>query len=289
MIVTGDLIHDYTRIDADQDGWGGTLIKEYDQLPTVEEKFRNYFEGAKGFRGVQAIDAPVFSIPGNHDFYGMPKDAYLAKAMQWNSLCGRRVHGVSYGGTRLLFTDDYLGDPVNDIPADAPMSGLQGQVLENFLVEEGKGALRILAQHRHDRFDTTFLDNHRIKLVLNGHNHSPQIDTLGFTPTLSIRSGVVCRSGETKRWEEVLGLFRIFYVDGSDFEYTEPLRFCVDPTVPHPEIASNLTLTYEKENTGENRTVKQVVDNATKTIIDVRVAVSAGSQEIVSVQSLSHN
>jgi len=320
VVVTGDLIHDYTRINADERGWGGTLIKRYDELPTAEEKFRNYFEGARGFRGVQAIKAPVFSIPGNHDFYGMPADAHLEKAMQWNSLCGKRVHGVAYAGTRLLFADDYLGDPITDMPHAVPMSGLQGKVLENFLTDEGEGELRILAQHRNDRFDTAFLDNHRIKLVLNGHNHTPKVDTLGCTPTLSMRPGVVCRSGETKRWKDVLGLFRILYVDGADFHYTEPLRFCADPTVSYNEIALNLTLTYEVENTGKgisniatiiNRlptdlpdchirfvmkkgkykvnkgVIRQIVDNDTKTIIDVRVSVQANSQQTVSVQPLS--
>jgi len=317
VIVTGDLIHDYTRLDADADGWGGTLIKGYDQLPTVEEKFRNYFEGAKGFRGVQAIEAPVFSIPGNHDFYGMPADDYLSKAKQWNSLCGQRVYGVSYAGTRLLFADDYLGDPVTDVPDAAPMSGLQGNVLESFLDREGPGLLRIMAQHRHNRFDTTFLDKHRVKLVLNGHNHSPKVDTLGTTPTLSMRTGVVCRSGETKRWEKVLGLFRIFRVDGAEVSHSQPLRFCVDPTVPYDDIKLNLTRTFTSDNTGhstantatiinrlpvdlpdchvrfvlkkgnyavQNGTVRQVVDTDRLTIIDVRVPVKADDRQVVTVQ-----
>ena len=319
VMVTGDLIHDYTRLDADAEGWGGSLVKEYDRLPTAEEKFRNFFEGAKGFRGVQSIDAPVFSIPGNHDFYGMPADDYPAKAMQWNSLCGKRVFGVSYAGTRLLFSDDYLGDPITDIPDTSPMSGLQGEVLEDFLNREGPGSLRILAQHRHNRFDTTFLDKHRIKLVLNGHNHTPKTDTLGATPTLSMRPGAVCRSGEIKRWEKVLGLFRIFYVDGTDFQYTEPLRFCANPTASYEEIILNLTLTFREDNSGKsaantavianklpvdlpgcrvrfvmkkgtyrvsNGSVSQVVDTDTQTIIDVRTDVKANGQQTVAVKAI---
>ncbi len=319
VIVTGDLIHDYTRFNADREGWGGTRIKGFDQLPTAEEKFRNFFEGAKSFRGVQSIDAPVFSIPGNHDFYGMPADAYPAKAMQWNSLCGKRVYGVSYAGTRLLFSDDYLGDPVTDIPDTSPMSGLQGKVLEDFLNREGRGALRILAQHRHNRFDTTFLDRHGIKLVLNGHNHTPKTDTLGATPTLSMRPGAVCRSGEIKRWEKVLGLFRIFYVDGADFQYTEPLRFCVNPTAPYSEIIPNLTLTFGEDNTGRSTantativnklpvdlpgcrirfvmkkgtysvnkgSVSQMVDTDTYTIIDVRADAKANGQQTITLEAV---
>ncbi len=316
VVVTGDLIHDYTRFNADSVGWGGTRVKEYDKLPTAEEKFRNYFEGSKDFRGVQAIDAPVFSIPGNHDFYGMPADDYPAKAAQWNSLCGIRVHGVSYAGTRLLFADDYLGDPVTDIPDAAPMSGLQGKVLEEFLNREGAGSLRIMAQHRHNRFDTTFLDKHQIKLVLNGHNHTPKVDTLGATPTLSMRPGVVSRSGEIKRWEKVLGLFRIFYVDGADFHYTEPLRFCSNPISPYNEIALNLTLTYKEGNTGTSTTntatlinkfpvdlpncrvrfvmkkgkyrissgeIRQVVNTEAFTVIDVSVNLKTKSSQVVEV------
>lgn len=319
VIVTGDLIHDYTRFDADEDGWGGSLVEAYDQLPTIEEKFRNYFEGAKGLRGVQAINAPVFSIPGNHDFYGMQEDDYLAKAMQWNSLCGKRVHGFSYAGTRVLLADDYLGDPVEDVPDHAPMSGMQGSVLEGFLKEAGHGQLRIMGQHRHNRFDTTFLDRHQIRLVLNGHNHSPKVNTLGITPTLSMRPGAVSRSGEVKRWKKVLGLFRIFHIDGADFHYTEPLRFCSNPTAPYDEIDLNLTLTFTDDNTGQRSsntativnklpvdlpdcsvrfvmqkgkysishgTVRQVVDTDTLTVIDVRVDVGAKGEQSIQVSSI---
>ena len=316
VLVTGDLIHDYTRFNADSIGWGGKRLTAYDKLPTVEEKFRNYFEGAKNFRGVQAIDAPVFSIPGNHDFYGMPADDYQAKSMQWNSLCGKRAHGVSFAGTRLLFADDYLGDPVIDIPDAAPLSGLQGKVLEEFLKRDGAGSLRILAQHRHNRFDTTFLKKHQIKLVLNGHNHTPKVDTVGAVPTLSMRPGAVCRSGEIKRWEKVLGLFRIFYVNDSDFQYTEPLRFCANPTAPYNEIALNLSLDFKKANTGASTfnaatftnklpvdlpncrvrfimkkgnyqistgEIRQVVDTEKFTVIDVSVNVKTQSSLIIEV------
>lgn len=316
VIVTGDLIHDYTRFDADSVGWGGTRVTGYDKLPTVEEKFRNYFEGAKGLRGVQAIDAPVFSIPGNHDFYGMPADAYFEKSLQWNSLNGKRVHGVSFAGTRLLFVDDYLGDPNIDIPDSATMSGLQGHVLQDFLDREGTGSLRIMAQHRHDRFDTTFLEKHRIKLVLNGHNHTPKVDTIGTTGILSIRSGAVARSGEIKRWEKVLGLFRIFYVNDSDFQYTEPLPFSPNPTAPFNEIELNLDLTYKADNNGARTSntaiitnklpidlpncrvrfvmkkgkyrissgeVRQVVDTETYTVIDVSANVKTQSSLVIEV------
>ena len=261
VIVTGDLIHDYTRFNKDERGWGGDTIKGYTKLPTIEEKYRNYFEGAKGYRGVQYINAPVFSIPGNHDFYGMKEDDHPAKAAQWNALCGIRVSGLAFAGTRFLFIDDYLGDPVKDIPNKKPMSGLQGKALHSFLEASGPGKLRIMAQHRHDRADTAFLNEQKVGLIVNGHIHTPHADTLGKTPTIRIRPGVVARSGENHRWEQILGLFRIIRIDGEKFEYSKPLRFCANPTDSYNNIRLNLTLNFKQNNTGSSTHNQAVIAN----------------------------
>ncbi|TCC98203.1 metallophosphoesterase family protein [Pedobacter psychroterrae] len=261
VVVTGDLIHDYTRFNKDARGWGGDTIKGYTKLPTIEEKYRNYFEGAKGYRGVQYINAPVFSVPGNHDFYGMKEDDHPAKAAQWNVLCGIRVSGLAYAGTRFMFIDDYLGDPVNDIPNKKPMSGLQGKALHNFLNTYGKGQLRIMAQHRHDRADTAFINQQKVGLIVNGHIHTPHADTLGRTPTIRIRPGVVARSGENHRWEKILGLFRIIRIDGEKFEYSEPLRFCSNPIETYDKIKLNLTLNFKAGNTGTAVSNEAIIDN----------------------------
>jgi predicted MPP superfamily phosphohydrolase len=317
VVVTGDLIHDYTRFNQDARGWGGNMIKSYTKLPTIEEKYRNYFEGAKGFRGVQYINAPVFSVPGNHDFYGMKDDNYIAKASQWNTLCGMRVFGLAYAGTRFLFADDYLGDPVSDIPKNAPMTGLQGKKLRDFLDSNGHGKLRVMAQHRHDRVDTAFLNRQGIKLIVNGHNHTPHIDTLGTTPTLSMRPGVVCRSGERHRWETILGFFRIIRINGDQFEYTDPLRFCANPADPYQQLKLNLTLSYKGDNSGKSvlneatidnklladlpgcqvrfvmkkgkytvsgGTVRQVFNSGSRTIVDVRTDVNKASSKKVTIR-----
>lgn len=259
VIVTGDLIHDYTRFNKDARGWGGDMIKSYKKLPTIEEKFRNYFEGAKGYRGVQYINAPVFSVPGNHDFYGMKEDDHPAKAAQWNAICGIRVSGLAYAGTRFLFIDDYLGDPIKDIPDKKPMSGLQGEKLREFLETNGKGQLRIMAQHRHNRADTAFLNKQGVGLIVNGHIHTPNVDTIGNT--IRMRPGVVCRSGENHRWEKILGLFRIIRIDGDKFEYTEPLRFCSNPTDTYDKIKLNLTLSFKGDNTGKSISNEAIIEN----------------------------
>ncbi|MHA4893575.1 metallophosphoesterase family protein [Pedobacter sp. PWIIR3] len=317
VIVTGDLIHDYTRFNKDARGWGGDTIKGYNKLPTIEEKFRNYFEGAKGYRGVQYINAPVFSVPGNHDFYGMKEDNHPAKAAQWDAICGIRVSGLAYAGSRFMFIDDYLGDPVKDIPNKKPMSGLQGKVLLNFLEENGPGKLRIMAQHRHDRADTAFLNQQKIGLIVNGHIHTPHVDTLGKTPTIRMRPGVVCRSGENERWELILGMFRIIRIDGAKFEYTEPLRFCSNPTAAYDKIKLNLTLNFKSANLGGSTsneavlanklpanlpgcrvrfvmkkgkytvtggTVRQAFDSGKLSIVDVDADVNAGSSKKVSIK-----
>ncbi len=77
-----------------------------------------------------------------------------------------------------------------------------------------------MAQHRPDRVDTSFIDKNKINILLNGHRHNPFEEKVGATPTLSIRPGTVCRSGETGRWRETLGFFRVFYIDGDQFETT---------------------------------------------------------------------
>jgi predicted MPP superfamily phosphohydrolase len=318
IIVTGDIIMHYTRLDADPDGWGGIKLYDADQRPLVEEKYKNYFEGAKGFSGIQAFNSPVFSLPGNHDSYGVPRDDYQAMARQWNAMCGLRVYGFSYGETRVLAADDYLGDPVTDIPDSSPMSGLQGKILESFLEENGPGKIRIMAQHRPDRIDTSFLDRHKINILLNGHRHNPHHEYVGTTPTLSARPGTVCRSGELRnqQWKENLGFFRIFYINGNNYEFTPPLRFCEDPTVDYKKLKLNLTLDYKEPNDGicsvneaniknhfpidlpqckvrfimkkgnynvEGGTIRQVIHTESQTIVDVGAYVASDSERKVKI------
>jgi len=261
IIVTGDIIHDYTRFDADSLGWGGVVRSGFEHAPLAEEKYKNYFEGAAGFSGVYGFNAPVFSIPGNHDFYGPKADNYPAKATQWNRLMGKRVYGFSYLNTRVIGSDDYLGDPVVDIPDSAPMSGLQGTLLDNFLNKAGSGTLRIMAQHRHNRIDTSFINRHKINILLNGHSHSPREELVGTTPTLSIRSGVVVRSGEITNWKKRLGFFRIFTIDDGVYRYSEPLRFCKNPTSAYNELVMNLTLNFLEDNTGKQSSNEALITN----------------------------
>lgn len=261
IIVTGDIIHDYTRFDADSLGWGGVVRSGFEHPPLAEEKFKNFFEGANGFSGVYGFNAPVFSIPGNHDFYGPKADDYPAKAAQWNRLMGKRVYGFSYLDTRVIGADDYLGDPVVDIPDQAPMSGLQGMVLDSFLAAAGTGKIRIMAQHRPNRVDTAFMDRHRIDILLNGHSHRPHEEFVGATPTLNIRPGAVCRSGEIANWEKTLGFFRMFTIDADTFQYSSPLRFCENPTAPYDELILNLTLDFKKDNTGHSTSNEAVLTN----------------------------
>lgn len=154
--------------------------------------------------------------------------------------------------TRILASDDFLGDPVTDIPENAPMSGLQGVALEKFLTTAGEGKLHIIAQHRHNRVDTFFIDKHKINILLNGHSHTPRVSLVGSTPTTSIRSGVVCRSGNIEIWDKTLVFFRIIHIDGDEFQYSPPLRFCENPNAPYEELRMNLTLDYKNDNCGKH-------------------------------------
>ena len=260
VIITGDNIHDYTRFNADSTGWGGDVVRGASQLPLVEEKWKNFYEGANGFSGIHGFNAPAFSVPGNHDFYGLAEDNHQAKAAQWNYLCGKRVYGFSYAGTRVIVSDDFLGDPLTDIPEKSPMSGLQGKVLESFLEENGEGQIRIMAQHRYNRIDTAFCDKHQIAILLNGHSHKPHYEYVGATPTVSIRPGTVSKSGCNDP-EHELGYFRVFNIDSDSFEFSPALRFCKDPSVPYQDLELALSLGYEEPNDGTSVNNKATIDN----------------------------
>lgn len=317
IVVTGDLIHDYTRLEADSLGWGGITHTAANELPGADEKFRNYYEGAYGLKGISGLHAPAFSIAGNHDFYGVAPDDHLAKATQWNQLNGRRVYGLPYAGTRILFMDDYLGDPVVDVPASSPLSGLQGKVLRHFLDTAGPGKIRILAQHRPDRIDTAFTQEHGIQLVLNGHNHRPYHEFLGAQNLLNIRPGSIARSGSVSEWEQVLGFFRLFTVDGERFTFTEALRIADNPVAPYEAMKPKLTLGFERPNDGSvteniaeitNRfpiaferckvrfvmpkgrytvsegEIFQTIENQQITVVDVHVDVKAGEKKTIGIK-----
>jgi predicted phosphodiesterase len=140
------------------------------------------------------------------------------------------------------------------------MSGLQGKVLESYLVENGEGQIRIMAQHRYNRIDTAFCDEHKIAILLNGHSHKPFYEYVGATPTISIRPGTISKSGCSDP-EKELGYFRIFHIDGKTYEFNPALRFCKDPSVPYQELELNLTLGYEKPNDGTSAYNKATIDN----------------------------
>lgn len=283
VIVTGDIVHHYTRFNADENGWGGDKIYDIEKRPTKEEKFRAYYEGSGNFRGIHGLNAPVFSLPGNHDTYGISREDHMKMANQWNNMCGLRVYGFSYGDTRVIAADDYLGDPVKDIPDQNPMSGLQGEVFKNFFSNYGRGKLQIMAQHRPDRIDTTFLDKYNIDVLLNGHHHNPFHEYVGKTPTLSIRPGTVCRSGEIEDWKENLGFFRIFTIEGDKISYSPPLRFCENPTLPYQDLILKLTLDYEHPNNGSSVGNNAIIKNNFEIDLPqcrVRFIMSKGEYEV---------
>ena len=103
---------------------------------------------------------------------------------------------------------------------------------------------------------------HLLTFLLNGHRHDPFYEYVGVTPTISIRPGTVCRSGEINNWEKTLGFFRIFYINGGAFEFTPALRFCKNPTLPYQDLELNLTLDYEKPNNGTYNSNEAVIHNS---------------------------
>lgn len=267
ILNTGDNIHETTRFNPDSTGWGGDLNSEVSQRPLIEEKWRNFYEGDGGYSGVHGLNAPVFSLPGNHDYYGIPKNEPKLKALQWNNLCGLRVYGFSYGESRIIMSDNCIGDPDEDYPLGATMSGLQGKIFESFFKENGIGSINVMGQHRyHDGtdegllIDTAFLDKNKITMLLHGHYHKPFYEYIGATPTLGSRPGTICKSG-TRNHEDELGYFRIFWINGSSFEFSEPLRFVKDPTVPYDQMELNLTLDYTNPNDGSEVSNSATITN----------------------------
>ena len=259
IIVTGDNIMDYTMFDADSTGWGGVKNYNANKRPLIEEKYKNLFYGTEDFSGIYGLNSPTFLIPGNHDYYGVPKDNYYAKALQWNKLMGIRVHEFSYSGTRVFLADDSLCDSVS---VSFPLSKTQENIFEKYLEKNGVGKIRILAQHRPNNVDTMFLNKNNINILLHGHNHSPNEEFIGATPTLSSRPGVICRSGEINNWEKNLGFFRIFHIDGDSFESTLPLRFCKNPIEQYKNLKLNLTLDFQQPNDGAVRSNEAIIANS---------------------------
>ncbi len=282
VINTGDLIMDYTRFNPAPDGWGGSKVLGIKDKPYIDEKWNNYYEGAKGLKGIQAMNAPVFSLPGNHDFYGVTSD--LDKSTQWNENCGLRVYGFSYGDTRYLMADDNLGDQNEYSNVFAP-----------YLGNAGPGNLRIVGHHVGGKRDMNFLNTHSINLELYGHAHIPIEETIGTTPTISMRAGSATRT-DWKNYDAT-GLYRIIWIDKGNITWSPALQFSTDPNKPHNEIENMLTLDYlsPTEVSIKNKYnidlpaakvrfvlpkglyvpnigyVEQSFDNDTSTIIDVRV------------------
>jgi len=261
IMVTGDIIHDYTRLDADSIEWGGYLLDKADEGPLIEEKFKNYFEGACGYSGVWGFNAPVFSTTGNHDFYGVNNEDYIGRCSQWNKFAGKRVYGFSYNTTRVIVTDDFNGDHVLDSPVDAPMSGLQGKTIRKFLEKEGRGECILWGKHSYNHIDTAFMNDNKVKIILHGHKHTPGEQYIGTTPTLNISPGVVCRSGNIALWKKTLGFFRVFTIEGDKFDYTRALRFCTNPTAPYDKLNLNLTLDYDQANNARAEKNRAVIRN----------------------------
>jgi hypothetical protein len=199
------------------------------------------------------------------------------------------------------------------------MSGYQGQVFQSFLEKYGPGKIRVMAQHLHNKFDAGFINKNDVSLVLSGHIHTPDAGPIKGTKAMTIRPGVVCRSGEQERWEKVLGLFRIVTINGADYSFSDPLRFCVNPTVPYKDIKLNLTLGFSQDNTGKSKAnvaviknslpvdlpncqvrfvmkkgkykvtggrVQQVVNSGALTIVDVRADLKVNSSKSVYITAL---
>jgi predicted phosphodiesterase len=245
VICAGDNIHQYTMFGADTSGWNGQKNYDASQKPDVDEKWNYYYEGDKNFLGLHGLNAPAFSMAGNHDYYGTD-----STASQWNQYCGLRVFGFCYHKTRFLVFDNFLG-------SDYPNG--QIDVLESFLEDKGKGSLRILIQHNNRKFDTAFLNKHNINLAFVGHTHKPGVWQIDSTSTEGTSPGSVSKSGVKN---SNLGWFRIIWIDGVSYSLSPDLKYCSNsPRLPHDDQQLNLTLSYENPNDGSMNSNRAVLRN----------------------------
>ncbi len=256
IITTGDNIMDYTRINANAAGWGGKKIKGALKAPSLVEKWVNYYDGSHGLRGIHGLNSPVFSLPGNHDFYGLAKDDFTSKAAQWNKMCGLREYGFRYGNTTVATVDDFLTGVEG-----LPMLKMPQHIFKNYIERKGEySGVKILAKHSNSKLDIEFLNKYKINALLHGHDHIPYQEEIGTTPTLFSRPGVVCRSG-VRKIVESLGFFRIFTIENGRLSASEPIRFTSDPQKNHKEIPLNLLLNYDKPNDGTALKNRAVITN----------------------------
>ncbi len=134
----------------------------------TEERMNQLFAGnsEKGNKGLNQINAAVFSVAGNHDidFDKMPEEGfYEEKSDWWNNWWGLQSYNFSYGNGRfMVINNGWHGfNPAQQIDE-----------IKFWLKEEGTGNFRLGAAHIRNKEMLPFDSIANLGMVLIGHNHN---------------------------------------------------------------------------------------------------------------------
>ncbi|MBF0429986.1 MAG: metallophosphoesterase [Fibrobacteria bacterium] len=283
---------------------------------SAEERWDFVYNGHENLQGFHGIHSPVFTLPGNHDYYKTSNGAAY-----WNTHNGIRMHHFTFGESRYMVLDNSQGD---DLAAQLSHH-------QSWLDSVGPGSFRGMAEHKTDRVDHDFLDNNNVQLIMEGHTHlvwqMPDQSSTGFrgtTPTLySIPGSASNITSATGR--DNIGWFRLLYVNGASVDTITRLQYA-DNTEEDPS-QHNVKLRIEYSGDGEGNqtgnqasiinefdqefpnclvrfvlpkgnydvsagTIEQVIQNDTVTVLDVRMDIQANSTvqcsvSVSDVQSVS--
>lgn len=133
-----------------------------------EERMNQLFDGngEKGHKGLNQLNAAVFSVAGNHDidFDNQPEEGYYKeKADWWNNWWGLQAYNFSYGkGRFMVINNGWHGfNPAQQIAET-----------QCWLQEAGTGNFMLGAVHIRNKEMLPFDSIANLELVLVGHNHN---------------------------------------------------------------------------------------------------------------------
>jgi hypothetical protein len=133
-----------------------------------EERMNHLFAGniENGNKGLNQLNAAVFSIAGNHDidFDKLPEEGfYKEKSDGWNHWWGLQAYNFSYGNGRFMVVNNGWNgfNPSQQI-----------KEIQNWLQETGTGNFRLGAAHIKNKEMSPFDSIASLNLVLIGHNHN---------------------------------------------------------------------------------------------------------------------
>ena len=223
----------------------------------TEERMNQLFAGntEKGHKGLNQLNAAVFSVAGNHDidFDNQPEEGfYREKADWWNKWWGLQAYQFTYGNGRFMaINNGWHGfNPAQQIAET-----------QFWLQKAGTGNFRLGAAHIRNKEMAPFDSIADLELVLIGHNHN--IANQNPTPLKNKPIQYIVNSVRDHME------FNLFKVNGKTGDYI-PVG---GPTaqvvyVENPEDSKTpalyrpkLRLTYAEKNDGSSATNSAIIVN----------------------------